>query len=221
MYDIRRVAELTNPAEEPVSLADVKAHLRVTSSSDDTWLTAAIKAARLACEDYTHTVFVRRTFRQTTDGYWGRQRSDDWWDGVREMAITELTPREIELLRPPLVSVQSVTVFDDSDQPTVVASTSYYVDTVDQLQYGRVVLRRGQVWPVVLRVTNGFQIDFTAGFSADANGVPADIKSALLMVVAWLYENRGDCGCDTAGAKSSIAPSGAAMLLDSYRMLRF
>lgn len=216
MDRMRRISELTTPAVEPVTLDEVKAHLRVTNTSDDLWLTAALKAARLMAEDYTHMAFIQRTFRQTMD--WTTGQNEEWWNGVRSAPISVLSSTPIELLKPPLVSVQSVTVFGDDDTPTVVDPSIYIVDAVDQLQYGRVVLRRGNVWPVVLRVVNGLQIDFTAGLATAAVNLPQDIPIAIKMIVMWLYENRG---CESVDVKGAIAPSGAGMILDSYRMIRF
>lgn len=227
MDTIRRIAELTTPAEEPIDLASLKAHLRVSNTSDDAWLTAAIKAARFACEDYTGCAFIRRTFRMFMDQPIGhldrsfRGPRDDWWDGVREVPVSILTSAKIEILKRPLVSVQSVTAYDDADVATVVDSLNYVVDASDQSQPGRLILRRGQVWPVVLRVANGFQVDFTAGFGATAADLPADLVLAVKMVASYMYANRGDCSCDSAGAKSSISPAGAAALLDSFRLVRF
>jgi uncharacterized phiE125 gp8 family phage protein len=217
--NIRRIVELTQPAVEPITLAELKTHLRITNTADDDWLTAAIKAARVACEDYTCCVFIRRTFRQTCDTAGNNNAA--WWDGVRQVSVSVLSPSTIEVLKRPLVSVEAMTTYDDSDTGVVVASSVYFIDSSDTLQQGRVILRRGQAWPIVLRVANGLTIDFTAGFAASAAGLPADIVLAVKMVASHLYANRGDCSCDTAGANMVLQPSGAGMLLASYRPMRF
>lgn len=48
----------------------------------------------------------------------------------------------------------------------------------------------GGFWPQALYVPNAVQIHFTAGFSADASGVPDTIKTAIKMLVNNWYENR-------------------------------
>lgn len=219
MDKIRRISELTAPAVEPVSLEDLKAHLRISNSADDGWLTAAIKAARMAAEDYCGCIFIRRTFRQFQDQPGCPQ--DEWWDGVREAPISVLASAMVELMKRPLVSVEAVRAWDDADTSILVSPSVYYVDTTDQLQPGRLIVRRGQAWPVVMRVANGFQVDFTAGFSADVAGLPGELTLSVKMLASYLYSNRGDCTCDKAGAMGAISQSGAAFFLESYRLTRF
>lgn len=224
MDSVRRVSELTAPASEPITLDELKAHLRVSNTADDAWLTAAIVASRYACEDYTGCAFIQRTFRQLMDqpsgpGY--SSRENEWWDGVRQGPISVLTAAMVEIITRPVVSVEQVLVWDDYDVSTTVASTVYFLTNSDKYQPARLILRRGQTWPVVLRVADGFQIDFTAGFAATAAGLPADLVMGIKMAAAYMYTNRGDCSCDAAGAKDAIRQSGAYAILDSFRLTRF
>jgi hypothetical protein len=48
----------------------------------------------------------------------------------------------------------------------------------------------GQVWPATLRVPDAVQIYFTAGYGSDAATAPAQLKVALMAIVADMYENR-------------------------------
>ncbi len=64
---------LTGPALEPVSLADVKAHLRVDHDDDDALLTAAIVAARVHVESATRRVLIEQEWRIYLDR-WPRKR---------------------------------------------------------------------------------------------------------------------------------------------------
>ena len=52
----------------PVSLADAKEHLRITSTGHDTQLAKFIVAALKAVEDYTGRTWVRTVFTETYDG---------------------------------------------------------------------------------------------------------------------------------------------------------
>lgn len=74
----------------------------------------------------------------------------------------------------------------------------------------------GQFWPAVLYVPNAVQIHFTAGFSADASGVPSAIKTALMQLVSHWYENR-----ETVAGSSQELPYHVKMLLWSWRVLDF
>jgi hypothetical protein len=48
----------------------------------------------------------------------------------------------------------------------------------------------GNMWPPCLYVPNAVQIHYQAGYSADGSLVPAEIQTAILQMVANLYENR-------------------------------
>jgi uncharacterized phiE125 gp8 family phage protein len=75
------------------------------------------------------------------------------------------------------------------------------------------VLRFNSIWPqTVLRAAKGIEIQFVAGFG-DASAVPDDIKMALKLIVANLYENRGCCD-------PNDLPSSAHAILQPYRILR-
>ena len=66
---------------------------------------------------------------------------------------------------------------------------------------------------------SGIEIEFLAGYGPTGADIPAAIILGLKMLISYLYANRGDCTCDSAGAKSAIGSSGAAMLLDNYRII--
>ncbi|MEP2164192.1 MAG: head-tail connector protein, partial [Nisaea sp.] len=66
-------ALITGPALEPVSLADVKAHLRVDASDEDALLTAAIVSARVHVESATRRVLIEQGWRIYYDA-WPRRR---------------------------------------------------------------------------------------------------------------------------------------------------
>jgi len=62
--------------------------------------------------------------------------------------------------------------------------------------------------------TGRLEIACTVGFGADWNAAPPDLRQAVLLLVAHLYENRGENpGC-------ALRDSGAADLMTTYRELR-
>jgi uncharacterized phiE125 gp8 family phage protein len=209
----RRITEMTQPAVEPITLDQLKLQLRITSTTEDTWLTDAIVAARCAAESYSGYTFIQRNFKQSMDTMSGLDAY-----GLLPIAVTVAM---LEVRQRPLVSVSAITLYDDADVATIVPGAAYFVDVSDVLLPGRIAPRAGVAWAVFSRVANGMTIDFTAGASATAGGLPGDIRAAVLKIAAHMYSNRGDCDCDASSVMNPVHSSGAAGLLDKYRLARF
>lgn len=64
---MRRHVRSVAPAAEPLLLADVKLHLRVEHSADDTLITALIQAAREQAESYTGRALITQTWVLTDE----------------------------------------------------------------------------------------------------------------------------------------------------------
>lgn len=210
---MRGLTLVTAPASEPLSLAEAKAHLRIESADDDSLISALIAAARQAAEAHMRRALITQTWRLTLDGFPAAPRP--WWDGERQGAdmpgaSTSGHGSVIEMPRPPLVSVTSVTAYDDADNATVASASSYFVDA--DAEPGRVVLRSGQTWPVAGRVANGVEVLFVAGYGA-ASAVPQAIRQGMLMLIGALFENR------EAEAAADALPLGVAALWRPYRVL--
>lgn len=202
----------TSPATEPVSFSDMQTHLRITGTSEQTYIEGLITAARQNAERYTRRVFITQTWLLSLDYPPGGQ--EPWWDGVRQGSIRELYSyaRWIEVPYPPLQAVNSVTQYDTDDQANTVGTDIYFVDT--NSEPGRVVLRYGKVWPAITnRIADSFQVDYDAGYGDNPEDVPGPIREAIKRLAGYMYEHRGDCPADQA-----IKESGANMLLDPYRL---
>jgi uncharacterized phiE125 gp8 family phage protein len=185
----------TPPAHQVVSLAEVRLQLNIDTEDFDARFAGWRMAATRLAETYTGRAFITRAYRKFYNR-WPAQ----WQDGM--------ISRFIEVERPPLLSVQALTYYDDADNATVYPATNYYVDTARSV--GRVVLRRGAVWPVALRVANAIQLDWTAGYGVNPSDVPEEIRQAIIIMIAWMNENRGD---EFAPADM---PAVARYLLDPY-----
>ena len=57
------------PAAEPVSLPELKAHARITLSQEDGLLTSYLTAARVYCENRVSQTYVTSTWRKTIDRF--------------------------------------------------------------------------------------------------------------------------------------------------------
>lgn len=157
------------PATEPITLAQAKAQCRVDiSDDDDLFNDLIIPSARQYIEEATRRAFITQTWRLSLECWPDRNY--------------------IQLPKPPLVSVTSVTYTDNAGSATVLSSALYGVDT--DSEPGRVVLNYGEVWPsATLRTMNPIQIIYVAGYGA-ASAVPARFKQAILLLVGHWYENR-------------------------------
>lgn len=157
------------PATEPITITEAKLQCRVEiSDDDDLFNNIIIPGARQYIEDAARRAFITQTWRLSLD---------KWPDC-----------NYIQLPKPPLISVTSVTYTDNAGSATVLSSALYGVDT--DSEPGRVVLNYGEVWPSnTLRTMNPIQIVYVAGYGA-ASAVPARFKQAILLLVGHWYENR-------------------------------
>lgn len=207
-----RVTQIAQIGSEPVTLAEAKAHMKIDVNDENDLIASLIVAARIQAEQITRRTIVKKTLKASFDGSFGGELP--WWDGTREGALVEFQSSFLELPYPPAISVQEVGLFDDSDVKTVALPSTYIVDTSSQDLPGRLVLRRGCVWPVALRVINGMEVNYTAGY--EDGSVPSALKTAVMMLATALYQTRGDM----ADANATSAKSGAAPLLAMFTIER-
>lgn len=188
---------VTAPTEEPVSIAEAKAHLRVDGDDDDSYIGALITTARSHVETITRRALMPQTWKLVLD---------DWPDDV------------LELLLPPLVSVSSITYKDADGETQTFASSNYVVDA-DSVP-GRLCLADDASWPSDdLYPMGAVQIQYLAGYT-NANAVPQPIKNAILLLVGHYYENR-EAALVAQGANVQQLPMGVADLLATYRVMTF
>lgn len=190
----------TGPATEPVTAAELRAQLAETADGlPDAQANALIAEARELIEEMTGLAIITQVWTLALDQWPGGR--EQWWDGVREGSISEIhapnSVRAVALPRYPLQSVDAVTVYDEaSNSAAVTVAGTFDVDLFRRP--GRMVLRRGAVWPIALRGSNGIEIEYTAGY-ASAAAVPAIIKRAVKQVAAYLHTHAGDdCAQDDA-----------------------
>ena len=209
-----KYVQLTNPSAEPILTADVKSHLRLETTADDTLIgNTIIPSVRDFAERHCGIVIPQRTFQAAYDSVYKDTFSGDslgWWDGVRDGSVmTRELVRELELPLPPLVSVQSVKTVGTNDVETTFASTNYYVDTYSEP--GKIVLKQGSVWPTDMRHVNAVLVNFTAGYAT----TPPMLKVAMLQIAAHWYENRELYEVGTILAR---VPISAMAILDRFKI---
>jgi len=197
--------------------------MRVESATDDALIDALVKAARKMVEDNTGRSLITQTWNYYLDffpvrSYRGRE---PWWDGVRQVAISQafFITQHIPLpWASPLISITHLKTFDENDVGTIFPASNFFAD-INQ-EPGRLTLRSGSSWPSgIFRQSSGIEIQFVSGYGAAAD-VPEDIKLAIKMTVAWLYEHRGDQVLKMGTAVDAKLPNAVVFLLNSYIMNR-
>ena len=183
---------IAGPALEPVTLEDVKAHLRVDHDDEDDLLSAAIVAARTHVENATRRALIEQGWRIHLDR-WPRQRM-------------------LRLPIAPLITVDEIRV-RTGDGPTVVDAEDYAVDAASVP--GRLVVS-GDVTSPAARTPGAIEIDVTAGYGPLAAHVPSPLRHAVMMLVTHWYEQRGAV---VDGRVGETVPLDFAALIAPYRIL--
>lgn len=162
---------ITNPATEPVTLAEAKIQLRVDVSDEDTYIEGLISTAREWCEGFQNKAYILQTIEKTFDCF----------------------PCSVfDLPRPPMVAVSSIKYYDIKNVEYIFDPLLYFVDTSSEP--GRVALNYAVQWPTItLRPINGVIVRYTAG-QVDASTVPKKVKQAILLLVCHWYDNREAVG---------------------------
>jgi len=179
----------------PLTLEEVKQHLRVDSDDEDALLFGYIRAETENVEQ----VLNRALVTQTVDLYLDAFPSDG----------------TVNLPRSPVQSVTGVNY-------TTQGSTGVYGSTVGAAQYtadifstpARVVRRSTGEWPTAdLETDNPIRVRYTAGYGDMGSDVPEPIRTAILLRVGDRYWNR------EATAEKNVYPTRAAeRLLAPYRV---
>jgi uncharacterized phiE125 gp8 family phage protein len=174
---------VAGPVNEPISEAQAKAHLRVDVGDDDDLISSCIVAARQTLESNYEIAIITQTWNLILDSFPGLQAFP--WASMGQLGRN----RPIEIPKPPLQSVTSITYIDSTGTPAVFPLANCITDTATFV--GRIGLVLGQSWPTVtLQPINGVVIRFVAGYGNDWPSVPAAIRQAMLLMVGHYYENR-------------------------------
>lgn len=183
---------LTAPAEEPVTLAEAKAHLRVSVSDDDDYIGALITAARQHIDG--------------KDGILGRAICTQTWE-----LILDRFPDDLRIPLPPLQSVQSITYVDEGGVEQTLPPDQYTVDNVNEPGW---VVVGPNGWPDTGDYINAVRVRFVAGYDP----VPHAVKVAMLLLIGHWYENREAVNI---GNITSSLPFTVDALLSPYRVYLF
>jgi uncharacterized phiE125 gp8 family phage protein len=164
------LARTTDPAVEPISIADMKAHLREDGDDSDGLIAQYITMARQKVEGDTRRALI----------------SQSW---TLSMDRVPANGRPIVLPVNPVSAVTSITSYDEADASSVVATSVYRLDTASVP--ARIVLKDGQSWPSGLRPETGLVVVFVAGYGTTAATIKdAQLLQAIYLLVGHWYMTR-------------------------------
>lgn len=159
----------TNDATtEPVTLAEMKEQLGISSTFSDTKIGRNYKAARQMVEKDTDRSLISQTWRVTLDA----------WP----------TSGVIFLPNGRLISVASLKYIDsDGDEQTLAENTHFVVHSKSDV--ARIVEADNQSWPSLHATRKEVvEIIYTAGYGTTADDVPDWAKEAIIAKATELYE---------------------------------
>jgi len=185
--------QVTGPVDEPLSLEEMKEHLRVDAADEDALIADYITAARAAAEAYTGRAFVTQTWQAHFAGWPA--------DGVLELPL------------PPLQNVTWVKYTTEAGVLNTLAANVYRVVTASEP--GCILLAPNQSWPIeTLDAGLPVVVQFVCGYGSAA-AVPAGMKQAMRWLVGHMTENREAVTMATSSPQQ--VPMSARWALDPHR----
>lgn len=175
----------------PVTLPDMKLHLRVDDSDQDDIISGCIQSATKHVESVTGQALITSTWQETFDAF----------------------PACFIPLRSPLVAVTSITYIDLAGSSQTLAADQYTVDTTRQR--GRIVEAYQVTWPSTRAHINVVTLTYTAGHGTAPADVPQPIRQAIMLMAAHWYEHPEGV---VVGTIATELPMAVKDLLASYRL---
>jgi uncharacterized phiE125 gp8 family phage protein len=186
---------LAGPAAEPVTLAEARAWLRLDGTDEDALVTTLVAAARIHVESTTGRALLTQSWRVVLD-CWPIDRS-------------------VMLPVAPLQTLTEIRAYDEGGDASTIALAQFQAETA--VAPARLLLPPSVGGMPALRQRLGIEIDYVAGYGDDGSDVPADLRQALLVLVAHWFEHRD--AVITAGS-GAVIPEGFDRMLTPYRRVR-
>jgi uncharacterized phiE125 gp8 family phage protein len=162
----------TQPTFEPITLTEAKDWLKVHPDvvDDDNLIRSLIASARSWAEKGTGQALITQTIEQV-------------WDWMPETYIFNLTIS-------PLLAVSSVKYMDANGAYQTWDASNYTPDLFNNRVYVKASVSLPATSALYER-PNVWKVTYTAG-NTTALAVDANVKTAMLLQVAMMYENRED-----------------------------
>lgn len=183
---------VTAPSTEPVTVDEVKEHLRLDGDDDDAYLLTCIKAARQWFEGQTKRGVITQIWDYSIDWDWPLKNGQ----------------HRIDLPLNPVASITSITYVNEAASSPLPTLTTADYDAVTRTHGSYIVPAYNVSWPSVRSMPGAITVRFVAGESS-ANET---VKMAIMMLAGHYYEVR-----ETAVA----TPQAVEALISPYRGVRF
>lgn len=186
---------VTPPVAVPVALGELKRHLRLTVDDHDETVQD--------CLDAAVELFDGR------GGCLGRALIDQTW----ALRMAGFPRHSIELPLPPLKSVSSIAYVNAQGVEVSLDPSSYLVHP--HAYVGEVEPAPGRSWPTDLADrSDAVTIEFVAGYGAQADKVPAQIRQAIRMIAIHNFRQPEPV---IVGAQPHELPLGVRGIVERYR----
>lgn len=189
MWD--RVSVVTKPAADIITVADLKARLRIDGTAEDALLASLLAGAvaRIDGPQGLGVAMMEQTWRLTLDCF----------------------PATIRLPGAPIKSVSTITYMDTDGVEQTLDAADYRAD------FGREPVRvepaYGSAWPATRDVVGAVKIDYLLG-EANAAEVPQDLIDAACLLVGHRYAHREGV---LVGDSASELPLAVEWILNQHR----
>lgn len=188
---MRSYKVITAAAANVLTTSEVKNHLKVDTTADDTLIDNLIIAATNSCQEYTNRFFMDTVITQY---------GDNWSDVA-------------ELFKSPVQSLLfNVKYYDPAGVLQTLDASKYTLDNISHP--ARLVEAPNESWPDIIDNLNAVEINYVVGTRL-ASDVDNAIKQALLLTIGHWYQNREAV---IVGRQVNEMPMSAKYLLDQYKI---
>ena len=207
---ITALRTIAPPALPVVTPALAQQHARIDSTYDTDYVSWLIETATDLAQQYLNRALITQTLQWSIAH--DRSRLQGMLGGTYGTAYSTMFPgnlgrqHSLELPRAPLQAVTSIVRGDPLEGDVTYAPTMYGVSTTTDPGRVQIYGNHYPDWSI-----HSLAITYVAGYGDTSDTIPTPIRHAVLMMVANLYEHRGD-------EDGGEMPTVVERLLDPYRL---
>lgn len=170
------------PSLAPVSIADIRAWLRMGSDQDDIIIAGLLAAATELCESYIGQYLITRVIDEDISARAGRLY-------LRKKSVQEV------------VAVSQVTRQPDSTPDSIMLAVGDWSPFIHADGGGEVTLHRAissvrapTPTQVPTQVSTRYRVRYRVGMAQDAEDIPESLRQGIIRMVAHLHQSRDKVG---------------------------